>query len=725
MMRQAPLGAAILALVLWLAPARGDASICGKKQVARVWVVLPQPTLPMPRLSAADMTPLVLARKNRATIRAWKQQTWEAERRWRDLAGEVPGALEKPGQLPRFYKPGALDRALAASRAYRAMARKRLEQERTVAAGVYVTSLRRLKRAEESAYRRVSTLLTGRLSRQRGAARADTLYALLLLQRREEMRAILRGRGGLQPPDRFKRTVALARQLLKDHPKSKPYRAATLYILAEALTDTGRHRQAIGALDALVCANRHGPPQSDPPTKVTVRTSPPPTKAPPGGCPPAKAHVLCEPVAAAGKALVALAWMRLGLLRYQHDRSRCAAQEALQQAGRLNRRYLTSAAYLSARCQHKMGDSARAAAGLDGMLTTPVHALMQPQALDLLTKVITEDEADVDAPKVQVVGRRGKKKLYILTGGCPGANTLKHLERKYAGRHHEPHVSTVYREAGLLLKDLFMFEEAEAVLRTVLRRWPLDPMNPQVWSGLVAALERSRRFDAAAREGVALVAALGPGSRWRRHNRQRAEALHQAKRLVRRHLEGEVIIVAARIQRAISRNEGRRAADVGRRAADVGRLVRACQRYRSVSPNGPMAGELRAASATLSTRQPAGVSKALALIQVALKRRQRPKPRVAAYYRAAGGGVVASVLAPARNYIERSCLETAFGERPLRLDITVDIGARGAVTRATVTGRAGSLDGKTEECLTSGLKRLRYPPSISGDVRFTLVVVLP
>jgi len=100
--------------------------------------------------------------------------------------------------------------------------------------------------------------------------------------------------------------------------------------------------------------------------------------------------------------------------------------------------------------------------------------------------------------------------------------------RKYDGEFFKKLGEVYFLEAK--------YDKAVASYREVLKRYPLDPKNPELLATIIDALSRMQNYDEASRVEEEMTQSFGPGSPWREANKDNLEALINADRLSERAL---------------------------------------------------------------------------------------------------------------------------------------------------------------------------------------------
>ena len=101
----------------------------------------------------------------------------------------------------------------------------------------------------------------------------------------------------------------------------------------------------------------------------------------------------------------------------------------------------------------------------------------------------------------------------------------------YKGREKEPHVREVFQRLGDIYFDQTKYQDAIAVYKALLAKWPYYSDAPRVQDRIVHAYEKDRNLVAAAKERENLGRSYTKGSDWYQHNKDNPEALAVARQL--------------------------------------------------------------------------------------------------------------------------------------------------------------------------------------------------
>ena len=101
----------------------------------------------------------------------------------------------------------------------------------------------------------------------------------------------------------------------------------------------------------------------------------------------------------------------------------------------------------------------------------------------------------------------------------------------YKGRENEKHVREVFQRLGDIYFDQTKYQDAIAVYKTLLSKWPYYSDAPRVQDRIVHAYEKDRNLVAAAKEREALGRLYSKGTDWYKHNVDNPDALAVAQEL--------------------------------------------------------------------------------------------------------------------------------------------------------------------------------------------------
>ena len=101
----------------------------------------------------------------------------------------------------------------------------------------------------------------------------------------------------------------------------------------------------------------------------------------------------------------------------------------------------------------------------------------------------------------------------------------------YKGREKEPHVREVFQRLGDIYFDQTKYEEAIAVYKALLSKWPYYSDAPRVQDRIVHAYEKDRNLVPPPRSARSWAASTRKGSDWYQHNKDNPEALAVARQL--------------------------------------------------------------------------------------------------------------------------------------------------------------------------------------------------
>ena len=336
---------------------------------------------------------------------------------------------------------------------------------------------------------------------------------------------------GATPPAMPKRnltkSIALYRRLVRDFPRYRLIDGA-YYLLGYCLGEAGKIQQARQSYLALVCANKHRPP--------TGETAAARKRAPAQGLasrfPTAtsnrtldtSAYAGCRPLVSSRR-FFAEAWLRVGEAHFDDNQlalAIAAYRHVLRSPDAAKRRSLYEAA-------------------LYKLAWTYYRADRYVEAITHFDRLVREGDARQQKGKASATAMRPESIQYLAIsfaepdwdgdGKPDGASGKRRIERFYKGRHRQRHVAQVFRRMGQIYFDTTRYDEAVAIFRTVLKRWPELAHAPEVHEKLISALSQLQRHAAAASARDEMIKAVGPRSRWALHHRAHAKRLERAKEL--------------------------------------------------------------------------------------------------------------------------------------------------------------------------------------------------
>ncbi len=312
------------------------------------------------------------------------------------------------------------------------------------------------------------------------------------------------------PKPDYAATVNLYRRLLVEFPN---YRLldATYYLLGFCLGEMGQDAEGKQALLALVCSNRYRP--LDPPAPSVKSTGM-------NRGPVVDAYKDCTPIKKDSKFL-AEAWTRVGEMHFDAGELALAISAYGRVLAFKDSAYYDKAIYKLAWSYYrdnrfpdairefdnlvKWADSKKAAGDKFG-------SDLRPEAVQYLGISFSEPDWDGDTLPDKETG-------------------LERVQAFYRGRENEPHVKEVFQRLGDMYFDMTKYDEAVAVYKVILQKWPYFAEAPTLQEKIIKALERSRNLVAAAKEREVLGRTYSKGSDWFKANHDNPEALAVAAQL--------------------------------------------------------------------------------------------------------------------------------------------------------------------------------------------------
>jgi len=329
------------------------------------------------------------------------------------------------------------------------------------------------------------------------------------------------------PKPDYVATVNLYRRLLVEFPN---YRLldATYYLLGFCLGEMGQEPEGKQALLALVCSNQYRP------------LDPPPAAAKSTGLdkgPLVDTYKDCTPIKKDSKFLPET-WTRVGEMHFDAGELALAISAYSRVLAFKESAYYDKAIYKLAWSYYrdnrfpeairefdnlvKWADSKKAAGDKFG-------SDLRPEAVQYLGISFSEPDWDGDSLPDPESG-------------------LERAQAFYRGRESEPHVKEVFQRLGDIYFDMTKYDDAIAVYKVILQKWPYFAEAPTLQEKIIRAYERSRNLVAAAKEREVLGRTYSKGSDWYKANRDKPDALAVAAQLAEEALLSSATTVHAAAQ---------------------------------------------------------------------------------------------------------------------------------------------------------------------------------
>ncbi len=314
------------------------------------------------------------------------------------------------------------------------------------------------------------------------------------------------------PPPRvdYTPTINLYRRLLTEFPSYR-FLDAAYYLLGFCLGEMGEEQQAKQALLALVCSNRFKPLDTPVPTP-----KPSPRAGAAANAADEDFYKECTPVRKESK-FIPEAWTRIGEFHFDNPNELKFAIAAFRKVLTFkDSPYYDRAMYKLAWSYYRDNRFPEAVREFDNLVKyadqrtaagQKVGSDLRPEAIQYLGVSFGEPDWDGD------------------TLG------LQRAIEFYKGREKEPHVREVFQRLGDIYFDQTKYQEAIAVYKALLARWPYYSDAPRVQDRIVHAYEKDRNLVAAAKEREMLGRSYTKGSDWYQHNKDNPEALAVARQL--------------------------------------------------------------------------------------------------------------------------------------------------------------------------------------------------
>jgi len=142
-----------------------------------------------------------------------------------------------------------------------------------------------------------------------------------------------------------------------------------------------------------------------------------------------------------------------------------------------------------------------------------------------------KDKADGDVSRTEL---RKESMQYLAISfaedewqGSGVANASAYFQ-KLGGRSYD---GEFFRKLGEVYYIDAKYDKSIDAYREAIKRYPLDPINPTLMASVVDSYYRMQQPDKATQAQEELVAAFGPGTRWREANKNEADAILEADKL--------------------------------------------------------------------------------------------------------------------------------------------------------------------------------------------------
>ena len=356
------------------------------------------------------------------------------------------------------------------------------------------------------------------------------------------------------PKPDYVATVNMYRRLLVEFPN---YRLldATYYLLGFCLGEMGQEPEGKQALLALVCSNRYRP--LDPPAPAAKSTGM-------NKGPLADTYQDCTPIKKDSKFL-AETWTRVGEMHFDAGELALAISAYSRVLAFKDSAYYDKAIYKLAWSYYRDNRFPEAIREFDNLVKwadgkkasgDKFGSDLRPEAVQYLGISFSEPDWDGDTLPDKETG-------------------LERVQAFYRGRENEPHVKEVFQRLGDMYFDMTKYDDAIAVYKVILQKWPYFAEAPTLQEKIVKAYERSRNLVAAAKEREVLGRSYSKGSDWYKANRDKPEALAVAAQLA----EDALLSAATTVHAAAQACKAKWQQD----KSDSSKLEECLQTYRTAS----------------------------------------------------------------------------------------------------------------------------------------------
>ena len=337
------------------------------------------------------------------------------------------------------------------------------------------------------------------------------------------------------PKPDYAATVDLYRHLLVEFPN---YRLldATYYLLGFCLGEMGQEAEGKQALLALVCSNRYRPLDPPPPPARSTGMSRGPLP---------DAYQDCTPIKKDSKFL-AETWTRVGEMHFDAGELAPAISAYSRVLAFKDSPYYDKAIYKLAWSYYRDNRFPDAIREFDNLVKwadgkkaagDKFGSDLRPEAVQYLGISFSEPDWDGDTLPDKETG-------------------LERVQAFYQGREKETHVKEVFQRLGDMYFDMTKYDEAIAVYKVILQKWPYFAEAPTLQEKIIKAFERARNLVAAAKEREVLGRTYSKGSDWYKANHDNPEALAVAAQLAEDALLSAATSVHAAAQACKAKNQG-------------------------------------------------------------------------------------------------------------------------------------------------------------------------
>ncbi len=327
----------------------------------------------------------------------------------------------------------------------------------------------------------------------------------------EYLTATQNGQADVKPD--YNKTIELYRGLIARFPAYRLIDGA-YYLMGWCLGEMGKEGEALVAMQALTCSNKHQPLDA------------PPTPQPQGGKAAGKGEKFddpykdCVPIKKDSRFLPE-AWTRVGEYHFDNNELDLAITAYAHVLEFKDSPYFDKALYKLAWSYYRADRYPEAIKRFDELVVFSDKKKAESGA----------EGSDLRTEAIQYLGISFAEKDWNGDQVDDVESGLERAQKFYRGREQEPHVREIFAKLGDIYFDETEFFRAIAVYKWTLDKWPYHPDNPKVQDRIVMAFERQRDFTNALREREVLAKNYLKGSDWYKHNRDNKEATDAAAEL--------------------------------------------------------------------------------------------------------------------------------------------------------------------------------------------------
>lgn len=320
----------------------------------------------------------------------------------------------------------------------------------------------------------------------------------------------------------YSKPIAMWETITRNFPKYRQ-RASVMYLLAYYLKQTEEERKALQVFRALVCANKYKP--LDPPEPAPDLAAARAALGEPSDTTPSNKYQGCEAISD-NEELLHDAWVRgVGDIHFLTAGELTDAIGAYQKVANNDQsKFYDEALYKLAWSYYRNDDFLKGIVAFDKSVVYSDSLVakggdpldLRPEAIQYIAISFTDPWSLEEQP-----------------------DPVRSYDRAfdfYNDRMDEPHVRDVFIQLGDTFSILESYTQAADAWRVALKKWPLEPDNPEIHQRIVNAFEEMGDSDLADEEAGRLAATYAPGTAWFNANETNRVAMESQRRIGERML---------------------------------------------------------------------------------------------------------------------------------------------------------------------------------------------